>query len=359
MHPSRAFRRTRHLADGREVIYYDDPSGGEKAAPRADRRDLPPVPRPAELRRDELVDEWVVVATHRQTRIFLPPTSDCPLCPSRGKALTEIPEPDYDVVVFENRFPSLPAIGPDGQAAGRCEVICYSSDHDASFSTLSDERLRTIAQAWTERTEALRADPGIASVFCFENRGEQIGVTLHHPHGQIYAYPFIPPHAARLLEAAAAHGKRTGACLGCDLLATELADGRRVVAATEASVAYVPAAARWPFEIHVVPRRHVPDLAALAEEERDDLVMLQADVLHRLDGVFGQPIPYMAGWTQAPTREQRDVAHLRLQIVSPQRDVGKLKYLAGSEALMGAFINDVLPEDAARRLREAPGRAAG
>ncbi len=359
MHSMRAFRRTGNLADGREVIYYDDPSSGERPAPRPDRRDLPPVPRPAELRLDELVDEWVVVATHRQTRIFLPPTSDCPLCPSRGEALTEIPEPDYDVVVFENRFPSLPAIGADGHAAGRCEVICYSSDHDASFSTLSDERLSTIAQAWTERSEALRADPRVASVFCFENRGEQIGVTLHHPHGQIYAYPFVPPRAARMLDAAAAHTARTGSCLGCDVLAAEVADGGRIIAATDTGVAYVPAAARWPFEINVVTRRHVPDLAALSDDERNDLVTLQADVLRRLDGVFEQPIPYMAGWIQAPTREGRDLAHLRLQIVSPQRDVAKLKYLAGSEALMGAFINDVLPEDAAKRLREAPGRSGG
>jgi UDPglucose--hexose-1-phosphate uridylyltransferase len=159
-----------------------------------------------------------------------------------------------------------------------------------------------------------------------------------------------------MLAAATAHGERTGSCLGCDLLAAELEDGARIVAATDATVAYVPRAARWPYEIHVVPRRHVPDLATLDDDERHDIVAVQADVLHRLDGVFGQQMPYMAGWIQAPTREGRDDVHLRLQIVSPQRDVGKLKYLAGSEALMGAFINDVLAEDAARRLREAPAR---
>jgi UDPglucose--hexose-1-phosphate uridylyltransferase len=358
MQPPRASRRTGRLADGRDIIYFDDPSStGADASPPADRRDLPPVPAPAELRRDRLVDEWVIVATHRQTRTFLPPTRDCPLCPSRGDAQTEIPAPAYDVVVFENRFPSLPATGGEVEGpAGRCEVICYSDEHEASFATLSDERLATISRAWAERTAALGADTGVAYVFCFENRGEQIGVTLHHPHGQIYAYPFIPPRAERMLSAADAHRRRTGTCLACDLLDDELADGRRIVASTESAVAYVPHAARWPYEIHVLPRRHVPDLPALADAERDDVVRLQADVLHRLDGLFDAPVPYIAGWIQAPSHEQRDVLHLRLQIVSPQRDVGKLKYLAGSEAAMGAWINDVLPEDAAKRLREAPAR---
>ena len=360
MQPSRASRRTGRLADGREIIYFDDPSSGSLPPPPPDRRDLPPVPAPAELRRDRLVDEWVMVATHRQTRTFLPPTRDCPLCPSRGEAQTEIPASDYDVVVFENRFPSLPATeGEGGGPAGRCEVICYSDEHDTSFARLSDERLATISQAWAERSEALAADPGVAYVFCFENRGEQIGVTLHHPHGQIYAYPFIPPRAERMLAAASAHRERTGSCLACDLLAEELADGRRIVVATDAAVAYVPHAARWPYEIHVLPRRHVPDLAALSEGDREELVRLQADVLHRLDGLFEEPVPYIAGWVQAPAHEQRDVLHLRLQIVSPQRDIGKLKYLAGSEAAMGAWINDVLPEDAAQRLREAPPRPRG
>lgn len=358
MDSTRAPRRTGHLADGREILYYDDPSSGLRPEPPPDRRDPSSAPAPAELRRDPLVDEWVIVATHRQARTFLPPTSDCPLCPSHGDVLTEIPASDYDVVVFENRFPSLPAAAPGEAPAGRCEVICYSSDHDASFATLSDERLGTIAGALAERSEALRADPGVASVFCFENRGEQIGVTLHHPHGQIYAYPFIPPRAERMLAASAAHAERSGSCLACDLLAGELADGRRIVAARDTAVAYVPSAARWPYEIHVVPRRHVRDLASLDGAERDELVRLQADALYRLDGLFEAPVPYIAGWLQAPAHEAGDL-HLRMQIVSPQRDVGRLKYLAGSEAAMGAFINDVLPEDAADRLRNASPRPAG
>ena len=360
MSDPRAGRRLARLADGREIIYFDDPSRGALGDPPADRRDLPPVPPPAELRRDALVDEPIIIATHRQTRTFLPPTRDCPLCPSRGEAMTEIPAADYDVVVFENRFPSLPAVGPNGEpAAGRCDVIVYSDEHEASFSGLSDERLATIAEAWVQRTEALAAEAGVRYVFCFENRGEQIGVTLHHPHGQIYAYPFVPPRAERMLAAASAHRDRTGRCLGCDLLADEISEGARIVAATDRSVAYVPRAARWPYEIHVVPRRHVPDLPSLDVDEREDLVRLEADVLHRLDRFFGTAVPYIVAWVQAPGASDPALMHLRVAITSIQRDVGKLKYLAGSEAAMGAFINDVLPEDAAKRLREADGRPRG
>ncbi len=346
-------RRAR-LADGREILYFDDAPGA--GPPPLDPRQLAPRAAPAELRQDALLDEWVIVASHRQARTFLPGAGDCPLCPSTDATHTEIPAHDYDVVVFENRFPSLPALGTDGTAAGRCEVICFASAHSASVAGLDDRRLGTIAPAWVQRSEALRAEPGIAHVFPFENRGEQIGVTLHHPHGQIYAYPFVPPRMERMIAVATEHRARTAGCLACDLLAEELADGRRIVLADEAVVAYVPAAARWPYEVHLVPRRHVPDLAALSPEELSAMVRAQADLLGRLDRLFDRPVPYMAGWLQAPTRAERDVWHLRLQIVSPQRDAGKLKYLAGSEALMGAFINDVRPEEAAQRLRDLPGR---
>lgn len=340
-------RRAR-LADGREIIYFDD-AGAAASPPPDDPRDLPSREPPSELRRDRLVDEWVIVAAHRQDRTHLPTAADCPLCPSRDGLRTEIPAPDYDVVVFENRFPSLPASPPGTPPAGRCDVIVYASDHTASFASLPDERLRTIAAAWAQRTAELAAQPNVAQVFCFENRGEEIGVTLHHPHGQVYAYPFLPPRIARMLAVARDHA----GCLGCDLLAEELADGRRIVAESEHGVAYVPAAARWPFEIHLVPRRHVPDLAALTVTERDDLVLVQADLLRRLDRLFDRPAPYMAGWLQAPTGDGRDELHLRLQVVSPRRAAGKLKFLAGSESLAGAWINDIRPEEAAGRLRDA------
>ena len=357
MHRPRAVPRSAHLADGRTIHYFDD-QAGRFGDPPPDRRTLASEPLRSELRHDALLDEWVVVATHRQTRTHLPAGPDCPLCPSTATSFTEVPASAYDVVVFENRFPSLPAAAPGEPERGRCEVICYTSDHDASFAGLDDARLQTVADAWLARSEALAADPGVAYVLCFENRGEEIGVTLDHPHGQIYAYPFVPARVARLATSAASHRDRAGSCLGCDLLAAELEDGRRVLVAGTHAVAYVPSAARWPFEIHVVPRRHVTGLSGLASDELDEMVMLQADVLHRLDGVFELAVPYMAGWLGAPLVAGSEPLHLRIEIVSPQRDAEKLKYLAGSETLGGAFINDVRPEEAAERLRGAPGRSS-
>ncbi len=353
MHPDPEPRRGT-LADGREILYFDD-VGAVVEPPAADPRDLGEPPGPAELRLDRLTDEWVIVAAARQDRTFLPAASDCPLCPSRADAQTEIPVHDYDVAVFQNRFPSLPAAVAGAMPAGRSEVVCYSSTHDASFATLPAERLRSIGRAWVHRTRELSADPSVASVLCFENRGVEIGVTLHHPHGQIYAYPYVPPRIGRLVATAEEHRDRAGACLGCELLAEELSNGTRIVAATDVGVAYVPAAARWPWEIHVVPRRHVDRLPALAPDELEELVRLEADVLARLDGMFERPAPYMAGWLQAP--RETDL-HLRLQVISPLRAADRLKYLAGSESLAGAFINDIRPEEAAARLRSVPGRDA-
>ena len=352
--------RRGRLADGREILFFDDAGTEPKGEPPMDERAAEPRAAIAELRHDLLRDEWIIHAPHRQDRTHLPGRSDCPLCPTRAGTSTEVPTDAYDVVVFENRFPSLPASPTNGRRetpAGRSEVVCYADDHDAQFASLSVERLRTIVEAWAQREEELGADPATAQVFTFENRGEEIGVTLHHPHGQIYAYPFVPPRAARLAEVATAHRSRTGSCLGCDLLASELADGRRIVGEDADAVAYVPSAARWPYEIHVVPRRHASSLNALTPAERLALVRLEADVLARLDAAFATRVPYMAGWF--PTARDADPAahHLRVEIVSPQRDVGKLKYLAGSEALMGAFISDVPPESAAARLRSAPGRS--
>ncbi len=352
------------LADGRELIYYDDDKAGMPSAPPPrDARDLEPAGSSSQIRDDPVLDEWVVIASQRQDRTFLPPVEQCPLCPSKPGHLTEIPADDYDVVVFENRFPSLTTrVSPVPESRGhfvsrpgigRCEVLCYTSDHDASFWRLPPRRLRTVAAVWVDRTLELSRLAGVRYVFCFENRGEEIGVTLSHPHGQIYAYPFVPPRMERALRSAERHRRDTGGCLFCELVADELAAGERVVAASERFVAFVPWAAHWPFEVHVYPRRHVPDLPALSEDERDELVALHADVLRRFDGLFGRPAPYIAAWHQAPVSADRDLAHLSLQVLTARRSPTKLKYLAGSESGAGVFINDVMPERAAELLRQA------
>ena len=371
-------RTSTTLADGRELIYFDDSEpylSGAKSRDVVDERPLDDLPTAGTMRQDALTGDWVSIADHRQNRTFLPPAGECPLCPTGGGTMpSEIPAHEYDVVVFENRFPSFAsgsttagtsAAGASANpllahapALGRCEVVCFTSDHGASFSSLSPTRARTVVDVWADRTRELSALDAVEHVFPFENRGEEIGVTLHHPHGQIYAYPFIPARTASLLRAATAHHQRTGRLLGADLLAAELDAGSRVVIRGTHWTAYVPYAAAWPVEVHLVPNRDVPDLVALDSAERDELAEVYLDLLRRLDryyeGPDGSPIalPYIAGWHQAPVHQGRDVSRLHLQVMSVLRAPGRLKYLAGSESGVGAWVNDVAPERVAARLRE-------
>lgn len=358
------------LADNRELIYFDDP-GTPPRQPESlvDHRDLPARGEPGEVRYDALSGEWVAVAAHRQSRTHLPPADQCPICPTTPANPSEIPAADYDVVVFENRFPSLgPALGgiPEvpasgghgikGSAFGRCEVVAFTPRHTGSFAELGETRARTVIEAWAQRTEALSALPGIKQVFPFENRGADIGVTLHHPHGQIYAYPYVTPRAAILGAAARKYYDDVAAkeTLGASLLRAEQSDGRRMVLEAKHFSAYVPFAARWPLEVHLVPHRQVADLAGLTGEERDELAHVYLDLLKRLDALYPTPMPYISAWYQAPLDPVlRPAAQLHLQLTSPRRAADKLKYLAGSEAAMGAFINDTTPESVAERLRNA------
>ena len=226
-------RTARQLADGREIIYFDADPGRVRAA--EDTRDLPPQAPPSEMRRDPLTGEWITMAAHRQTRTYKPPAGSCPLCPSAPGRAGEIPESDYDVVVFQNQFPSFTAgagdeslvdgMVPSAPARGRCEVVCFTSDHQTSFGQLSRQKVRTVVEAWVDRTEALNRTPGVEQVFCFENRGEEIGVTLHHPHGQIYGYPFVTPKTETMLRVAEQYRSEHGTHVMGDVLAAERASG--------------------------------------------------------------------------------------------------------------------------------------
>ncbi|MEZ5117252.1 MAG: galactose-1-phosphate uridylyltransferase [Candidatus Nanopelagicales bacterium] len=357
-------RTSTRLSDGRELLYFD--ADGTPPRVAVDQRGLAAPVEGPQQRYDALMDEWVSVAAHRQDRTFQPSLVDCPLCPSGPDRLTEIPDTDYQVVVFENRFPSFGGLPGEYQAecpeesdlfrcepaVGRCEVVCFTSDHDASFRSLTQEQARLVFDAWTDRTRDLYDRPGVEQVFVFENRGDEIGVTLSHPHGQIYAYPFATPRTRRHLESARTYRARTGRNLSEDLVAAELAAGTRLVAQNEHAVAFVPFAARWPVEVHLYPRRRVPDLGALTDEERAAVASLYLDVLRRCDRFYDRPLPYVAGWHQAPRHaDGRDEAALHLELFSVRRAPDKLKFLAGSESAMDVFINDRSPEDVAARLR--------
>ncbi|HWT32249.1 MAG TPA: galactose-1-phosphate uridylyltransferase [Microbacterium sp.] len=366
-------RRSATLADGRELLYYDDPDTTLGPDRSLDTRALDPRPHTATMRLDVLTGDWVSVAAARQNRVFLPPAEFDPLAPQSPANPSEIPA-RYDVAVFENRSPSFgPALAeatgtapaaadaPQGlddlatlglgrtrTSVGRCEVVCFSPDHEGSFGTQTVTRARTVIEAWADRTAALSALPGIQQVFPFENRGEAIGVTLGHPHGQIYAYPYVTPRTSRLLESV----EQIGADLFDRILAFEQASSR-VVLQGEHWTAFVPFAARWPLEVHLVPHRHSADFAETTDAERDELASLYLRLLRGVDAVYDSPTPYIAAWHQAPVHVGRDGARLHLQLTSPRRAADRLKFLAGSEAAMGAWIGDVPPEQAADRLRAA------
>ena len=359
---SGVFRTDLKMADGRAIHYYDI---GEKNRSAVDQRESEPRPKVGELRLDLLTDEWIAMAPDRQTRIFLPPKELCPLCPSKLGALTEIADSNYQVVVFDNKSPSLAAPSnefdlpentgrstPIIEAAGHCEVICFTDHHDGSFGSLDLPQMRIVMEAWRDRVKELSKLPYVEHIFPFENRGEEVGVTLNHPHGQIYAYSYIPPRTQKMLNIATDYLKKNGTPLLTDLIARELKDEVRLVATNSHWIAYVPFAARYPFEIHIAPRKFVSDMAHISDDVADAFPEIAKEVLLRLDGVFGIEMAYIAAWHQAPVRIGRDALGLHLQITSIRRAPGKLKYLAGSESAMGAFIMDMRPEQSAAQLRE-------
>jgi len=351
------------LADGRALTFFDHAPGRE---PRPDLRSLQRSDARGEMRFDALSGEWVTVAGHRQDRTFLPQAHSCPLCPSTASNQTEIPDPGYEVVIFDNRFPSLaPPTGPwetpaedtfqTAINAGHCEVVCFTDNHESTFAMLPPERVELVIAAWKDRTDALLAKDYVDYVFIFENFGEDIGVTISHPHGQIYAYPFIPPRAKQTLERIAGHRVATGRHLIDDTISQEIADGSRIVEYTDHWVAFVPFAARWPFQIQLHPTTPVSDFTELDNEQTRDLAQVYPTLLRRFQGLFDQQVPYIAAWNQAPAAPNRQDGRLFLDLFTTRRDTNKLKFLAGSESAMGAFVNDISPETAASMLRGAEG----
>ncbi len=315
----------------------------------------------SELRWNPLQREWVATATHRQERTFFPPDDYCPLCPTKpGGFPTEVPAPTYDLVVFANKFPSLqphpppPAVAgsalePVAPAHGACEVVLYTPDHHATLAQAPVRRIEHLVRVWRERTRALLARPDVEHVFPFENKGAAIGVTLTHPHGQIYAYPFVPPVVAREIASAQAYRDAHGGCLFCAVRAQEEEDGRRVVAREHGWVAYVPFFARYPYETHLVATRCARTLLDLDGDEVRGLARLLKRVLVGFDALFELSFPYIMALHQAPKGDAP--YHLHLELYPPLRSASRLKYLAGSEAGAGMFINDTLAEEKAAELR--------
>lgn len=346
------------LFDGRDIFYFDDETSALPSTRKPDMREKAERPQTAQLRFDPLTSEWITVAAHRQQRAFLPPAHSCPLCPTTPENLSELPD-NFDVAVFENKGPAFgPETNlidlPNGQrfgfattSFGRCEVVVFSPAHAGSLGEMPVERIETVVRAWMNRTAELQAINGVVQVFPFENRGEEIGVTLHHPHGQIYAYPFITPRTEKLIQSVRSYSGHFFA----ELIRFEQA-GTRKILETDNFIAFVPFAARWPIEAHLLPKRNISDLSQLRDDEAKELAMVYKKLLRAFDSYYETPTPYISAWHQAPMIENREQIRLMLQITSPRRAADKLKYLAGSESAMGAFVADIAPEETAARLRE-------
>ena len=339
--------REYRLPDGRELLLYGH--GPHRGEPR---ESLPPAVagEGSHLRWHPLRGEWVAYAGARQGRTFLPSAASCPLCPAAEGRLGEIPFEGFEIAVFENRFPAFSGgaspvelFGAEAAAAeGRCEVVVFSDDHHAGLGTLPEERLALLLEVWGVRVEVLGTR--YPHVFPFENRGEEIGVTLHHPHGQIYAFPFIPAQVRRAAEAQAEKPVIAGLLdTGAGLIVEDAGE----------AVSLVPPFAMYPYETWIVPRRRVPGPQALTEVERQAMARLLGRAIRRLDGLFGAPMPYILTVQCAP-RGFDATFHTTIEIRPFRRDAGKLKYLAGVEQGTGVFLADVLPEDAAVRLRAVP-----
>jgi UDPglucose--hexose-1-phosphate uridylyltransferase len=347
--------------DGRKLTLYSRaPIDSNLQAPSPFSDPLQGAPH---LRWHPVRGEWVTYAAHRQNRTFLPPPEYNPLAvTTSADNPTEVPAGAWDIAVFDNRFPSLgvPAgaapppslIVPTAPANGHCEVVVFTQDPKGALGRLPLDHIELLLQVWGDRTERLGARGDIRYVLPFENRGAEVGVTLHHPHGQIYAYPVIPPVPARMAQVASEHYAQHGHGPLAEMIRSEREAGERVLYEGRHAIAFVPACARYPYEVWIAPVREVPGFAQLEAAERADLARALKTVLLKYDGLWERPFPYLMAWYQAPTDGDPHLGmHLHAELWPPYRTKDRLKYLAGTELAAGFFAMDALPEDKARELQ--------
>lgn len=311
-----------------------------------------------ELRYNPLTDEWVMVSASRQSRPTLP-EDVCPLCPEGPEALGK-----YDLVSFENRFPALKKDAPEVSnesalfkkraSRGVCEVVVYTMEHNASLPKMKVDQLHKLVKMWKDRTLSLSKLDFVRYVFIFENRGREVGATLDHPHGQIYAFPFIPKRIQVKVEALEKGFNESGRCVICSVVEEEMRTGKRIVTQNDSFIAVVPFYARFPYEVHVYPKRHIDSIVKLDEAEERNLASILKDVTSRYDSLFQQAFPYMMMFFQAPVnwRDLSHAFHFHVEFAPPKRDARRMKWMASVETGTWAFVNPKLPEDAAKELRE-------
>jgi UDPglucose--hexose-1-phosphate uridylyltransferase len=345
--------------DGRSLsLYSRAPIHADATAPSPFADPLQANPH---FRWHPLRGEWVAYAAFRQNRTFQPPPQYNPLAVTTDPlAPTELPMGDYHIAVFDNRFPSMsldahdaPAVSvPSAPAAGHCEVVVFTQDPNDALARLTLGRIELLLEVWADRTTRAGRRGAIKYVLPFENRGVEVGVTLHHPHGQIYAYPFVPPVPAAMLAQESIYYAQHRRPLLVDMVQAELADPVRMLYRGEHAVAFVPACARYPYEVWVTPIASVPDFSSLSPEQRADLARALKTVLLKYEGLWQRPFPYLMTWYQAPTDGMpHPETQLHAQFHPPYRTRDRLKYLAGTELGAGMFAMDALPEDKAAELQ--------
>ncbi len=291
----------------------------------------------------------------------MPPPEYNPLAPTKDPQFpTELPEGRYDIAVFDNRFPSMALTSHDPPASivetlpanGACEVVVFTQDPHASLGSLELDHLDLLFQVWADRTRVVGGNPQIQYVLPFENRGVEMGVTLLHPLGQIYAYPFVPPVPARMQERQQAYYREHQRGLLQDLIQKEIEDKQRIIYLDEEAIAFVPICARYPYEVWIAPIQPVATFMDLTAEQRRGLAKALKTVTLKYDSLWKRTFPYLMAWFQAPTDgEPHPESHLHAEFYPPYRTPDKLKYLAGTELATGMFANDALPEAKAKELQ--------
>ncbi len=300
-----------------------------------------------------------MVASHRQARPQLP-KDWCPFCPDSGK----VPE-GYTVLRYMNDFPALSDNPPEpddvatslfrvAPSYGRCEVILYAPEHTKTVPELSDAHVKTLAELWREIFDDLKKDEKIKYIFIFENRGELVGVTMPHPHGQVYGYSYLPRKIETEFASAKEYKEETGRCIYCDALQEELNDSRRIVFANEYFTVYIPFASAQAYGLHVTANRHVTDISKMTADEIEALGVTVRDVAGLYDSLFDKPFPYMMCMHNAPVNSG-DVSgfHFHVEFYTVLRSADKQQFAASSETGAGAWCNPTAPEEKAQEMREA------
>jgi UDPglucose--hexose-1-phosphate uridylyltransferase len=315
----------------------------------------------AEIRWNPLLNDWVMIASHRQDRPQMP-KGWCPFCPGSGK----VPEA-YDVLRYDNDFPALmrdppvPDVGSAGllvsaPAYGKCEVILYSPQHDMTLSGLPTGHIRKVVDLWQERSAELSKDEKIRYIFIFENRGEAVGVTMPHPHGQIYAYPYVPKKIQTEIGCSAEYFKKNNRCLICDIIKEEMDDGSRVITENDGFVTILPFFTEYPYGMFIYPKKHITGIEGFSENEKDSLAAILKDTAGTLDSLFDFAFPYMMCIHQK-TVNAGDLSekhyHFHIEFYPPMRSANKIKYNASSETGAWAPCNPTSPEEKALELRRA------